>query len=135
MKKNVSGTVTELASSALILHKNSTYGINVSVDTNAGKVTVSINSVNGTPVELSVTDDFVKTLKGDIGFSSWGGEYAVDNVKVTAYGIELPGTSTTTPSGVPETPDTGDTIPVAAMAVLAVAAMVIPAVKVKRGAK
>lgn len=74
-------------------------------------------------MELSAKDAFIKTLKGDIGFASWGGHYMVDNMTVTAYGIRLPGSETSGTNGGgsgtnPGNVNTGVTLPTGVLVVL-----------------
>ena len=127
IKKKVDGQETVLAEAEMTFTANATYEIRVNVNAPAGKMTASIVPAGGTAVELNVKDEFIKTLKGDIGFSSWGGRYMVDNMTVTAYGITLPGvepgsSSTTGSSG---NVNTGVTMPIGAFVILIGAAALL----------
>ena len=129
LKKKVDGQETVLAEADMTYTANTTYEIHVSVNALAGKAAVSIAPVGGTAVELNVKDAFIKTLKGDIGFSSWGGNYMVDNMTVTAYGIVLPGSDASKPGdssdGSHGSVDTGVALPMFAIVLLFGAAAVL----------
>ena len=90
LQKNIDGNLTTLAEADLSLVAGMSYKITAKVDTTAGTAVVTVTPAQGAAVTLNATDDFIKGLKGDIALSSWGGNYAADNIALTAYGIELP---------------------------------------------
>ena len=132
---------TELKTVDLILEKDVTYIVKTAVDTDAGKADITVYPASGAvPAEptISVTDDFIKTVKGDIGFTSFGGSYAVDDIVITSKEAEIP-TPTTKPAATTTkgTPSTGDGFPIA-MALTAGGAALLTAAALllnkKRGA-
>lgn len=141
IKKNVDGTVTDLASAPIKLTwYDKAQVVDARLDTVTGQVIVSFTQTDGQVITVGAADDFIKTLEGDFGFSCYAGQYVVDNIMVESYAATLPTkattttateattttteadtdadvTTTTTEAG-SESPDTGVAMPIAAVVVL-----------------
>lgn len=121
LKKVVGDQITELAETDLTLTAGKTYFVEIALDTAAGTAAVTVTPDGGAAVSLSVSDEFIRTLKGDIGLVSWGGQYTVDNVKLVSYGTELP-----------HPIDTGAALPTAALLLCAAAAAAVYVLKARK---
>ena len=108
----VNGTET-LATKKVNVSEGKRYVVDFVTDPETGKADLYFYAASDKKPEtptLTVTNDSMKKIVGDIAFSSWGGKYSADNVKVlylgewTAESIVRPGLD----NDVVTIPDTGE---------------------------